>query len=260
MSRLDCFPLSYNGNKYQETKKHLATRFPTYKTYDIICEPFCGIFGFSRAFFESNIDFKGEFWLNDINMDLINLYKELLLDPLKWITNVETELAKYTEDRALSDDKNKSYSMTLLSRGMNIRQCSYQKAVRKIIRFKEKIELYKPMFAKIKLFNLDCIKFLELIKNKKKEDKKIFTYFDPPYFNSSTDQYQSMIKPDKDGYNDGTYIYIDIFNWFKDHKDNTMIINKIDILNYLFTKWIDINYGGIYQGTKNVKKHIVYSN
>ena len=181
-------------------------------------------------------------------------------DPLKWVTGIETELNKYTDDKALSDDKNKSYGLSLLSRGMTIRQCSISKASRKIFRFKEKIDLYKPMFAKIKLFNLDCIKFLDIIEKKKKEGKKIFTYFDPPYFNSSTDQYQSMIEADKDGYKDGTYIYVDIFNWFTDNKDNCMVINKIDILNYLFGEWMDFNYGGIYQGTKNIKKHIVYCN
>ena len=57
------FIFSYNGNKYLETKKHIFKNniLQNINDYDVICEPFCGIFGFSRVAYENG--FKGEFLL-----------------------------------------------------------------------------------------------------------------------------------------------------------------------------------------------------
>ncbi len=74
------FLFSYNGNKYLEIKKYFVSSncFKDINDYDIIVEPFCGIFGFSRYYYEKG--FSGEIWLNDINSDLINYYNKMKND------------------------------------------------------------------------------------------------------------------------------------------------------------------------------------
>lgn len=110
MFKLDRFLLNYNGNKYNETKKYLSNYLN--KDYDIICEPFCGIFGFSRYFIEYNQDYKGEIWLNDINKDLIDTMKILQSDPSGLFVELENLLNKYNTDKELSsylkDKKNRA--------------------------------------------------------------------------------------------------------------------------------------------------------
>jgi site-specific DNA-adenine methylase len=269
-NRLDCFLFSYDGNKYRETKKHLQDDLITLMEYDIIAEPFCGLFGFSRVMYELHNDFKGEFWLNDINKELIDLLSELKNNPKDFIDKIEKKLDEYKDNLSITKDKNRPYCISLISKGMNNYSCSLDKARKKIINYKNKLKLYKSFFKKVKFFNLPCDEFLELVKKHKKKTKdEIFIYFDPPYFNSCNKSYQMITtNDDDDGYRDGTNIYVDIYKYFKDNVDCMLVINRIDFINYFFQPYFYKKYGGSYQNntkkgndikyTKNQKQHMIY--
>ena len=101
------------------------------------------------------------------------------------------------------------------------------------------------------------------------KNKSKLIFFDPPYFNSNNTDYQYMTK--NDTYRDGTTIYIDIFNYFKQTNNKVIfIMNKIDVINYIFKDYYNNEYHGSYQNTgsrnintqtrkKSVKHHIVYT-
>lgn len=258
--KLNQFLLSYCGNKYLETRKYLGDHIKGMKTYDIIAEPFCGIFGFSRAFFEVNPDFDGEIWLNDIDGRLIKILEQLKDNPNEQIECLKEELKKYSVDKELSNDKNKSHTLKLITNTLNCRLCSIDQGTKKLNAYQNKLEDYKKFFSKVRLFNLNCKDFLKLIP----KDKKTFIYFDPPYFNSSNEQYDKYVENDKSIYKDGTSIYIDILNIFKDAPPNMncmMVMNKIDVINFIFKEYFHSEYQGKYQNLgKNKKHHIIYAN
>jgi len=261
---MDKFLLNYDGNKYLETKKHLSEEIQKIGHIDIIAEPFCGIFGFSRMFFELTPDYKGEIWLNDINSDLINSLIQLQKNPVKLIKSVKKELLKYKSDHELSSDKTKSFILSLIARTLTIQLCQIDKAKRKLDSYD--ITRFTQIFKQIKFFNIDAAEFLK----KLPKYKKCLVYFDPPYFNSNNTQYQDKMKQKVDkmnDYNDGTSIYITILNYFNkaknDHTKNKiciLAINKIDVINYIFKDYYLKDYEGRYQNIgKSKKKHIIYS-
>lgn len=263
--KLDRFLLSYNGNKYMETKKYLHDL--DISNYDIITEPFGGIFGFSRAMIELNPNFKGEIWINDINTDLINILKELKNNSNDFINKVIKEAEKYKTDLEVKQDNNKSNAIKLIFRRINFSCFNLQKGYQKINNYKEKIEEYNSFFEKVKLFNLPFEKFIELLPKK----KKCLIFLDPPYFNSSnTDYDNSEYNKDEDGYRDGTKIYTDIYELFNNNNNKNwkkiFILNKIHFINNFFGKWKFKEYSGKYNNTsktkegykKSFKKHIIY--
>lgn len=250
-NRYDRFLFTYTGNKYLETKKMFKDF--DFNQYDIIAEPMCGIFGFSRYAYESG--FKGEFLLNDLSTKLIDSLNELKQDIPKTCSGLKQELSKYTNDKDLSYDKNKSYSLELTCRA-NSRLCQIVHGNTKITNFLEKENMYKEMFKRITFFNMESNQFIQQLP----KDKKICIFYDPPYFNSCNRDYHYNNKLDDDNYNDGTSIYIDILNNFKTvNHTQIMIINHTDLIHYLFKEWYNTRIVGKYQlAKKNVKKHNVY--
>lgn len=250
---MDRFILTYQGNKYLETKKYLYNI--DFNQYDIIAEPFCGIFGFSRyAHFKG---FKGQYYLNDSNIDLINVLKNLKDNMDDAINNLKNELSKYKTDQELSKDTQKSYILLRSSNATCDRLCQIRKGETKIKNFIEKKEQYNNFFKQCILSNCDANQFIQQLPT----DKKILIYFDPPYFNSYNQQYNINIDADLDGYKDGSYIYIDILNIFKTSNNGLiMVCNHMDILHYIFKEWYIKGYCGRYQmANKNIKKHNIYS-
>lgn len=260
---LNHFILKYSGNKYNETKKYLLNEIDKFKNVDIIIEPFCGIFGFSRVFIEKNKDFKGEIWLNDINTEMINFFKSLKHNPNKLINDIENELKKYNSYSDFKQArKNKTYPdyFKLFFNDVNFRYGDIQKNLNNSINnFKKKMDLYKHFFDKVKLFNLEFNEFMEIIP----KEKTCLIFFDPPYFNSSNRDYVNYSNDNKKiSYCDGTTIYLNILSYFENNNDKNkillMVINKIDIINYLFKQYTYLEYKGIYNGSKNIKHHIIY--
>ena len=259
MKRLDRFIISYNGNKYRETKKHLAKYYDDIKKCKVVAEPFCGIFGFSRALCETGYD--GEIWLNDINKELIDLLTKLKNDPKKFIKDVRAEYEKNKKDadiKAKYSAKQYSKEFTLVFRGMAERFYDEPLGLTKLKNFEEKIEEYTEFFKKVKLFNMSCDDFLKVV------PKDAFIFFDPPYFNSSNTEYQNITKDDE--YSDGTTLYLNVYKALEDGRKCILIVNKIDILDYVLKKYKLEEIKGSYSNTicvkgkvkKNIKWHIVY--
>jgi hypothetical protein len=279
-NRLDRFILSYSGNKYNETKKqNIFDEIPDINIYDYICEPFCGIFGFSRAIAEKYTEYKGRFILNDINGFIINLYRKLstdegyneIINEIKEIINdyknkEDIDLSKYM--RTLKD---KSY-LPYVFRGANENVFKVSSGETKIRNFIEKQDIYKMFFSKCEFLNFD-IKELVIYMEEHYPNKKILYFHDPPYFNSSNISYNMPSDSIENNFSyrtDNTILYIDILEEFKKKNDCIMILNKIELINYIFKEYIGREYGKTYQnhaGTANKKKtrknatiHIIYKN
>jgi site-specific DNA-adenine methylase len=268
--KLDKFLISYNGNKYLETKKFLKNELNT--NYDIIAEPFCGIFGFSRYFYEINyLDFKGEFWLNDINNELIKLLNEIKTTPLDLIQDIQNFVKDFKTDKDLTDYIHKhpselGFKIMRIFRGSTYRLLMLKSGNSKINNFLSCLKNYKLFFDKVKFFNLPYHEFMNLLA----ENKKILVFFDPPYFNSNNREYQNKIhinetEHHKDRYDDGTEIYLDIFKYFEENKFNCLfVMNKIAIINHIFCKYNFNEYRGYYGNNttkgKTIKWHMFYKN
>lgn len=265
--KLDRFPFTYNGNKYLEARKHLMPIITANSTVDIVAEPFCGIAGFSRAFFEATPTFAGEIWLNDINPQLIDNIRQLKDNPEATLTTLEHQLQQYTTDAELTDAMKASPHclLSLVCRGMTHRLFKISKGQSKIKNYREKIADYTAFFARVTLYNVDAVEFLALLPS----SRRVLVFFDPPYFNSNNLEYKSN---NKEGvYNDGTQLYVDIHNAFTNPHTEiranhrlVLLVNRLAFLNHFFKPWFSMEYTGTYQNTrtkgalKSPKHHMVY--
>ncbi len=265
--KLDRFLISYNGNKYLETKKYLKNL--DISKYDIIAEPFCGIFGFSRALMELNPDFKGEFYLNDIDKNLIDTFKRIVNDPYEYINDCEKISNTFETDSDMSSyfRKNKDDYRKLIYRHCQQQLFNKFQGGRKIKNYKERIENFNLFFKKCKFSSLENKEFIDLLP----KDKKILIFFDPPYFDSNNADYKGYMdymNEKTETIKDNTYFYIDILENLKNkNNDCLLIINQISILDYLFKDFKKESFLKLYQnssGSKTNKKrrtnHIIYSN
>jgi site-specific DNA-adenine methylase len=255
--KLDRFIINYNGNKYNETKKYLSDI--DISEYDIIAEPFCGIFGFSRKMYELYPDFKGEIWLNDFDSDLIKIIKQLKTNPLKFIKNVENQIKKYEGvDMAMTKDKTKSYEVSYIFRTFTRHLMSINLGEKKIRNYKEKLDIYEDFFKNVKLFNLDYIKFLdELPKN-----KKVLIFFDPPYIDSNNKGYQKFEGDtvDRKEFYDPSTTFIKIKDYFDNKNfDCLAIFNYLGLLDYFYKEYKTEEIKSRY-GAGNYKYHVIYKN
>lgn len=258
---MDRFVLNHYGNKYNETKKYLHEEIKEKFNFDYVAEPFGGIFGFSRYFYLINP--KTKFLINDIDVEMITFYKELkkdfdkTMEPLiKLLDKYPKEDYSWDEARKLFKDNNEGYIARKIFSGGSVGVVKILTGKRKIKNFIEKKEEYKKFFKQCEFYNLPYQEFLNKIKNK----KNLLIYFDPPYFNSANQSYSNDFKDDD--YHDGTSMYIDILKCFENNNFKCLlVINKIDLINYIFKNYFYKEYTGKYQNFKKSKKHhIIYKN
>lgn len=260
-TKYNLFPFNYCGNKYQETKKLIKSNLldMNFEKYDIIAEPLCGIFGFSRLVMEYNPNFKGEFWFNDINSGHIKLLKDILFDTKETKKYLLDLFEKYAH---LNDtDLNRIFREESITSKYFTSSMSY-------VKFKENLKRKIDMISeentkkynnfKIKFFNMNSTQFIDLLEAER--DKNIFIYFDPPYMNSNTSPYHN--EKEKRIFNNKEYdkrvdiseIYLDIF-LCKQRKPNNidclLVINKLALINYLFNDCLIYEYPKLYQMKKN---------
>lgn len=261
--KLDCYPITYTGNKYRETKKY----FKNFKIdqYEYIVEPMCGIFGFSRALMEMNPSYKGKFLLNDHNKELIDFHNKIKNDEFEEIENECNELLnKYlldVDDREFGKEI-KEINKFYIKKMFEFRGGIYkrEKGKKRLINFKNKLEEYKMFMSKCDFYNLDFNEFINTLP----KDKKILIFYDPPYISSSNIDYSmnKYIEGTKFLY-DNTQMYIDIKNNYKnlpDH-DQLMIINNTAIIREIFKKFNYDIYDHTYSvGNKNKTQHIHINN
>ena len=92
--------------------------------------------------------------------------------------------------------------------------------------------------------------------NKYKNDEKAFIFIDPPYLFSDNSRYFPQNE-----FKDMTSIIIDILELLKTAKCKVMlIINKLNILEYLFKDFIRGEYIKTYSLTKKKMKHLIITN
>ena len=102
------------------------------------------------------------------------------------------------------------------------------------------------------LTNLDYKNIFELYK----DDPDTFMFLDPPYLFSDNSNYSSQLRE-----TDMTQIIIDILEFLKVCKCKVMlIINKLNIINYLFKEYIRGEYLRVYQISKNQTYHLIITN
>jgi site-specific DNA-adenine methylase len=260
MVLLNKFLLNYDGNKFLESKKYLTEEIIKHKNINYVVEPFGGIFGFSRAFKSINENFKGKFLINDINAELIELLKEIKKDPKQVIIKLEEELLIYKDDIELTRSEKISNALKIICRSFQAHFLNIQKGKTKIKNFKLMINDYVDFFKQVEFFNMEATEFLKMVDTKYKKSKLI--YFDPPYFNSHNKCYNDNFK-NKNDYHDGTTIYLKIKEYYE--KSNNVLIfvmNKIDIINYIYKDFFYKQYEGRYQnmsgGKKSKKIHNIY--
>lgn len=255
---MDRFILNYHGNKYQETKKYLKDEITT-SNYDVIAEPFCGIFGFSRAYYLFNQNKETKFYLNDINKDIIDFYKELKEDFDKALKPIEDfmnskKYIDYDKDNITKIIPKDDYLLKYLFKatyGMSLKQ----RGVSKLKNFKLMKNKYQEFFKRCEFFNYDAQDFVEILK--KEQDKKILIYYDPPYFSSSNQTY--INNNNNEIYQDNTTMYINILKNYQElNISQLFVMNKLDVINYLFKDYKFNEYKETYGLTKNKKYHIVY--
>lgn len=255
---MDRFIISYNGNKYQETKKHLLNHVAT--DVDYIAEPFCGIFGFSRAYFLNNPDSDVKYLLNDTNKELIDLYINLKNDYDGVIKKINIFIE--SDDFQKHEDTGKEFNKFMKKQDFIIQNmfrtmCQgifNKKNVSRIKNFVAKRDIYTKFFKKCEFYCLDYTDFMEIV-----NQKKCLVYYDPPYFNSYNLAYQ-LSKEDNEYY-DGTKMYLDILKYFESNNKCIMVLNQIAVIDKLFEKYIKTRYSGVYSNlSKNIKRHVIYSN
>ena len=95
-----------------------------------------------------------------------------------------------------------------------------------------------------------------LIFNMYHDDEKAFLFLDPPYTFSYNSHYESQsINPDT------TQIIVNIYKFMKTCKCKVlMVVNSLDIVKYMFRKFIKGEYIKTYGIYKKNSKHIIISN
>lgn len=274
MEKLNLYPITYYGNKYKETRKYLIKgRFNQYdyKQYDIIMEPFGGIYGFSRAIFneckEDTI-----FLINDINTELIKLHNEFKInDPLK----LKKKILKYCNENNIFEMSDKEYSKFIKNNNSDSIEFIYLKfnniGLHKIKKLKTHIEknfnnlsTYEKFFENCIFYNMEAFEFLKHINTiDYYKGKRKLIFFDPPYFDTCNKNYiQQNNNEISEGFinmGDNTGIYINILKEMKNYNDRSdclMIINKCELLTYLYSNNIYEEYQKIYSMNTGKKQNI----
>ena len=258
IKRLDRFIFSYQGNKYLESKKNLPLENIN---YDFIIEPFGGIFGFSRAFAEKHQNFNGKFLINDVNVDIINFYKNLQSDFNKTTLDISSYI-NAIDGQCFSDSnftqliRQENYITKLICQSNNINVFKRRISRTKCSNFLDKKDIYIEFLKKCEFFCMDYLEFLNMVDLTTNGKKLVF--FDPPYFLSYNSGY---VNTSVNGVRqDCSKIYIDILNYFEKSKNDIyFIINYTSLMDYIFGKYFYKKYGKSYSNTgKNKAEHIVY--
>lgn len=256
-NKLDRFILNYQGNKYLESKKNLPL---TNNNYNFIVEPFGGIFGFSRSFYEKNENFNGKFLINDTDKDIIDFYKNLQLDLSKTVDDVYTYIDNIccdclTDAEFTKQIRKESHIVKLICQSNCMNLFKRKKAGTKCLNFVNKKNIYVEFLKKCEFFCMDYKEFLNMVDGL---DGKKLVFFDPPYFLTDNSGYVSNVV--NGVRQDCSIIYIDILKYFENStNDIYFIINYTCLMDYVFNRYFYKKYGKTYSNTnRNKCEHVVY--
>jgi site-specific DNA-adenine methylase len=258
----------YIGSKRLDLK-FFEKYIPDPQKIDFCVEPFGGSGYTSLYLFSKNNNIKSI--VNDLDPKLINFFNEIKRDEDAVINGVnkmiserpnkeEYEVLKkeYKEDKG--DNLRKAILYLFLKKYHGIRE--FLHPAEKVINILKK-EKFETFFKWVKNTEYNLKDFKETMEDLKKyKNKRLFVFFDPPYFESFNSDY-SNFKAHKEDNNiiDNTQIYIDILDYLKSCKRNTMlIINKNAITKYIYSKYILGDYKKTYQYTKSNTEHLIIGN
>jgi site-specific DNA-adenine methylase len=259
------FIISYPGNKRNEVQNvEFIHDIKNLKNIKTICEPFAGTAAFSY-YLSTLYPKKFKYILNDIDSNLIELYKTIKNEELIQIINDEMNIKinnfnKYDNDKDRGEYyktiiKEKTFiSWLFLHKIYNIRPGFYPLIVR--VKQVKKFDLTEfPIYNFIKnedveILNGDGIKLL-----KDNINNKSFLYFiDPPYLCVANQFY--------DFYNCNIYEYFNENDIKKFKSKLILILENNWIIKLLFKKYISTGktYAKTYQKSKNKTEHIIIMN
>lgn len=260
------FPINYYGNKFNESKKFLNYNF---KEYNFIAEPFCGVFGFSRAIYKNCSD-DCIFIMNDINSHLIDIYNYLKDKDVNILYNNLQTIIKDFKSKCTNDFKikklctdlelNSIENKFLYINAINGRHINFYDRLLKTVSYLNNFNnsILHNFLKKCIFTNLDYNDFF----TKYRDYGKILFYIDPPYFDSHNMSYQKSSKEilDNNRIYDSSIIYIKIFEFIKSPVNFILVINKLELLHYLFRIFYNFEYEKRYNMSRKLAKHIVYYN
>ena len=239
------------GSK-QNDIKHFQHLLPL--DINTVVEPFGGSFAISK-FFYKDVN-KYNFHINDLDETLYYIYTHYQ-EYLDTFNDVNTfyktldENCNYTNGKIIKDyinnfecdDNIKEYiTNNFIVRGnifKGLKNLNYDNS--------EQLILQNAVFT-----NYDYTHIFD----KYKDDENAFIFLDPPYLFSDNSGYHPQ-----DVNKDMTSILIDILELLKTSKCKVMlIINKLNILEYLYKDFIRGEYNKIYQLSKKKMKHLIISN
>ena len=220
---------------------------------ETVIEPFGGSFAVIKFFYKDINKYK--FHINDFDKDLYYIYThfEEYLQAFDIINEFYNKLEGYNYEKGIKikayidelkiNDIIKEYIKT----NFIIRGNMFKPLKNKNYDENERSILINSLFT-----NEDYINIF----NKYKNDEKAFIFLDPPYLFSDNSGYfpQNENK-------DMTSILLDILELLKNAKCKVMlIINKLNILEYLFKDFIRDEYLKTYAVTKKKMKHLIITN
>jgi site-specific DNA-adenine methylase len=217
---------------------------------EIIVEPFAGSFSVSKCFYK-DVE-KYEFHINDLDEtlffiynnfeEMINIYKKLLkIFNERYINNYK-EFHKYFKELEMNEHIKTYINNSYFVRG------SLFKTLKKFNPNPYEIDILMDS----KKTNLNY----KDIFNEYQFNEKAFLFLDPPYLFSDNSGYKPQINK-----NDMTLIIVDILDLLKNSKCKILlIVNKLDILVYIFKDYIKGEYEKIYQLSKTKAVHLIITN
>ena len=220
---------------------------------ETVIEPFGGSFAVIKFFYKDINKYK--FHINDLDEALYYIYThfEEYLQTFDIINEFYNKMEGYNYEKGIKikayidelkiNDIIKEYIKT----NFIIRGNMFKTPKNKNYDENERNILINSLFT-----NEDYINIF----NKYKNDEKAFIFLDPPYLFSDNSGYfpQNENK-------DMTSILLDILELLKNAKCKVMlIINKLNILEYLFKDFIRDEYLKTYAVTKKKMKHLIITN
>lgn len=248
------FYFSYMGNKRQEIK-YIEELFEKIK-FNIFVEPFGGTCALSRFVDEKfNTDKKLiDFYINDIGEDLCfftnNFYKyddEVITNCKKIVSNIKNkeDYKKYLDDNKNIDNTdiiNKLTYYLFYRTAYYIHNGTYfglrpPKYVN-ILKVKNKLN----KFFKDNYYN--CHSYIDTF-NKFRDNKDALIFLDPPYVNTSCEDYQISNK------NSFEEMWENIYELFENSQCSIiMIVNNNFFMRKTFEKWFYKSYDKKYSSPK----------
>ena len=216
-----------------------------------VVEPFGGSFAVSKFFYKDIYKYK--FHINDFDPALFYIYKhfeEYLNEILKLeliFKNLEGDyIGKQLKELIIKSNID-PYMIDYIIHNYFVRGNLFKATMNKNYDENERNILNNALFT-----NDDYMDIFD----KYKEDDKAFIFLDPPYLFSDNSGYFPQ-NEDKDM----THILIDILDLLKNGKCRVMlIINKLDIMKYLYNDFIKGEYTRTYQLSNKKMKHLIITN